>query len=55
MNILVMIIGGFIATVGIAGVVWRFFPPSNDGALAIAGAVILASGVISNAITSTRQ
>jgi hypothetical protein len=40
-----LVVGGLLTVVGIVGVIVRLFPP-NDGALAIAGAVIFAAGVL---------
>lgn len=46
------VLGGLLAVVGIVGVFARI--SSNDGALAISGAIILAAGMVSEAIVSRR-
>jgi hypothetical protein len=42
------VVGGLLTVLGFVGVIVRLSPP-NDGAPAIAGAVIFAAGVISKA------
>ena len=54
MDKVALTVGGLIAIVGIVGVVVRLFPP-NDGALAIAGSVIFASGIIAEAIAAQNR
>lgn len=49
-----VIVGGWIAVVGILGVILKFFPP-NDGAIAIAGAAIFGSGVVAKAIAAQKR
>jgi len=44
-----LIVGGLLAVVGTIGIIVGLVPP-NDGALAVAGAIIFASGLISKAI-----
>lgn len=48
----IQIVGGLICLVGIAGVFLRI--SQDDGALAIAGAIVFASGVVSQALTKTK-
>ncbi len=49
-----LIVGGLIAIAGIIGTHVRFVPP-NDGALAIAGAIVFASGLIARAIGASKS
>ncbi|HPA45116.1 MAG TPA: hypothetical protein PK395_05060 [bacterium] len=44
-----LVVGGLFTVIGIIGIVLNLFPP-NDGALAIAGAIIFGAGVVSKAI-----
>ncbi len=51
MDTIALIVGGLLFIIGILGVMVGFFPP-NDGALAIAGAVVFGAGMVSKALTT---
>ena len=50
-----IVFGGVTVLIGIIGVAVGFYPPNGDGAVLIAGAVILGSGIISRAIMGQRR
>ena len=51
-HISVQVVGGLICLLGVAGIFVR--SPPNDGALAIAGAILLAAGTISQTLAKTK-
>ena len=51
-NTAIQIVGGLICLVGVAGVFLHI--SQNDGALAIAGAIVFASGAISRAFSKSK-
>ncbi|HPO07504.1 MAG TPA: hypothetical protein PLZ55_02465 [bacterium] len=48
-----LVVGGLLTVIGIIGIVLNLFPP-NDGALAIAGAILFGAGVVSKAISGRK-
>jgi len=49
-----LIVGELLTIVGVIGTLVRFVPP-NDGALAVAGAIIFAGGLIAKTIGASKS